>query len=87
MTNDERDEYIKGTHDAMMRIEPMVMAHEKAINGNGNKGLKEKVTIIEAEHTECNKRRAAENPRQANIIALVALVAAVLAVALPYMIK
>ena len=71
MTNDERDEYIKETHDVMIVLRPMVEAHQKSLYGNGQPGLEKRVTVIEAQHTG-----------RAGLLATVAMFVATVAAAL-----
>ena len=56
MTNDERDNMIRATHDKVMEIAPMVNNHDKTLYGNGQPGLKEQF----ATHVEAEKHCAAK---------------------------
>ncbi len=43
MTNDERDEMIKDTHDAVIVMVDKVKSHHSDLYGNGKTGIKEDV--------------------------------------------
>ena len=45
MTKDERDQQ---THEVVLSLVPLIKAHEKAINGNGRRGLLDRMTRIES---------------------------------------
>ena len=45
MTPEERDQQ---THEVVMTLVPLIKAHEKAINGNGRRGLLDRMTRIES---------------------------------------
>jgi hypothetical protein len=45
MTKDERDQQ---THEVVMTLVPLIKAHEKAINGNGRRGLLDRMTRVES---------------------------------------
>ena len=45
MTKDERDQQ---THEVVLSLVPLIQAHEKAINGNGRRGLLDRMTRIES---------------------------------------
>ena len=79
MTNDERDKLIKESHDLLMRIEPMVLTHEKELRGNGNPGLLEKVTVMSTAQKACMERQASRFPAIANLVAIAALIVAIFA--------
>jgi hypothetical protein len=80
MTNDQRDKCITDSHDILMRIEPMVLTHEKELRGNGNAGLLEKVTIMQTAQKTCLATQAGKTPRIANWVAVAALIVAIFAV-------
>ena len=80
MTNDERDKYIRESHDILTALKPMVTEHRKTLYGNGTPGIVNRITLIEAAHVECTKRRDSKTPRAANLIALAALVVAAVSV-------
>ncbi len=74
MSNDERDEYIKSSHDILMKLEPMVLAHDKSLYGNGQPGAVDRITVIETTQKECQKRTAVAPSVRSNWIALAALI-------------
>lgn len=58
MTNEERDTCIQETHDAIVRIEPMVKAHDQSLYGNGQRGVCERVIAIEQREETCSAKIA-----------------------------
>lgn len=73
MTNDERDKMISESHNMLLGLAPLVKAHEKDINGNGQPGMKERLTQMETSHGECQKRQGAQPAVHGNWIAVAAL--------------
>lgn len=68
-----REEKIDKIYDIVIRLEPMVVGHDKSIYGNGQKGLKERVDVMETMQRDCMERRKAEPANRSNLIALAAL--------------
>ena len=52
MTNEERDRYIRDSHDILTALKPMVIEHRKTLYGNGSPGVVHRVTLIESSHAE-----------------------------------
>lgn len=76
MTNEERDDLIRETHDAIVRIMPMVKNHETTLYGNGKPGLKEELAVhIEAER-HCPARLAYTEDRKKTNVATIAVIIA-----------
>ena len=50
MTNEERDTKIEQTHEAIIRVMPMIENHERTLYGNGQVGLKDRVVTLETSH-------------------------------------
>ena len=56
MTNDERDKMIMETHDAVVRIMPMVEDHHLDLYGNGSDGspgIKQSFAVLKNQHNNC----------------------------------
>ena len=70
MTHEDKIDKI---YDIVIRLEPMVDAHDKSIYGNGQKGLKERVDVMESMQLDCIKRSESEPANRSNLIALAAL--------------
>jgi len=68
------EDKINKIYDIVLRIEPMVLTHEKVLRGNGSPGLITQVTTIQTKQTECPARKAMSSGNRGNIIALGALV-------------
>ena len=48
MNNEDRDDMLCEIHDCVLLMRPIVAASDRAINGNGRRGLLDRVTRIEA---------------------------------------
>jgi len=62
-------------YDVVLKIEPMVEAHDKSLyQGDGIRpGLVDRTTIIETMQGECQKKTEAQPANRSNLIALAAL--------------
>ena len=60
MTNDERDNYIRNTHDAIVRILPVVDDLKKTVYGNGTPGIKQQLAILAEREENCPAKEAYE---------------------------
>jgi hypothetical protein len=79
MTNDERDQLILETHDAIILLVPTVENLSTTVWGNGKPGLKEDVAILKTHHEECRRQESKRGGEVANYIALAALLVAIIA--------
>ena len=78
MTNIERDQCIADSHDILMRIKPLVLAHEEEMRGSA--GLLAQVAIIHAAQNACLENQKGQPPRIANWVAIAALIVAIFAI-------
>jgi len=76
MTNTEKIDKI---YDVVLRIEPMVKAHNKTLYGNGQPGIKERVDVIETVQHECSEHRKEQPANRSNLIAIAALLVSAVA--------
>ncbi len=58
MTNDERDDKISATHDAVIVMVKQVKDHNEALFGNRKPGLIRDVTLLQERQDECPARKA-----------------------------
>ena len=80
MTNEERDKLIIETHTQVATthskvdgIEKEISVLFKALEGNGQPGLKQRLTSIEQSHRECMERQKLKPKNDGNKIAMAAL--------------
>ncbi len=78
MTDLERDNYIKESHDTLMALKPMVEAHQRSLYGNGRPGLENRVTVIEATHSGRSGLAATVGVVISNVTAIIAVAVAML---------
>lgn len=60
MTNEERDSYIRATHDTVVRLAPTVEDLKKTVYGNGTPGLKQQLAILSEREENCPAKAAYE---------------------------
>ena len=78
MNNEERDDKISATHDAVIVMVKQVKDHNEALFGNRKPGLIRDVTLLQERQDECPARKAltSESKRLtiANVMIIVAIV-------------
>ena len=79
MTNDERDEKISATHDAVIVMVKQVKDHNEALFGNGKPGLVQDVTLLQERQDQCPARKATTSEGKRLTIANAMIVLAVIA--------
>ena len=58
MNNEERDEKISATHDAVIVMVKQVKSHNEALFGNSKPGLVTDVTLLRERQDQCPARKA-----------------------------
>ena len=58
MTNEERDEKISATHDAVIVMVKQVKDHNEALFGNSKPGMVRDVTLLQERQDQCPARKA-----------------------------
>ncbi len=58
MNNEERDNKISETHDAVIVMVKQVKDHDEALFGNGKPGMVKDVTILQERQIHCPARKA-----------------------------
>ncbi len=78
MTNDERDEKISATHDAVIVMVKQVKDHNEALFGNSKPGLVQDVTLLQERQDQCPARQALSSESKRLSVANVMIVIAVI---------
>ncbi len=58
MNNEERDEKISATHDAVIVMVKQVKDHNEALFGNSKPGMVKDVTLLQERQDQCPARKA-----------------------------
>ncbi len=78
MNNEERDEKISATHDAVIVMVKQVKDHNEALFGNSKPGMVKDVTLLQERQDQCPARKAESMEGKKLTIANVMIIVAII---------